>query len=155
MGTNSTGKAALAAASAIAALITGGVAHGQAADDTEATASRPSGGIEDIVVTAQRRPEKVQNIPLAVTAFTQGTIKDLHLNDAMSVSKYVPSMISGHNAGLQSANAYYLRGLGNTQSVATFDPPVGTYVDDVYIARQNANNYASLDIQRALALLPR
>jgi iron complex outermembrane recepter protein len=67
-------------------------------------------------------------------------------------SKYVPGMISQHNAGLASANAYYLRGLGNSQSTATFDAPVTTYVDDIYIARQNANNYAFFDTERVEVL---
>jgi len=152
MGTISTRKKALAAASAFAALMASGMVRAQAPVATDAAAPQAGEGMQDIVVTAQRRPEKVQNIPVAVTAFTEATIKDLHLNDALSVSKYVPSMISAHNAGLQSANAYFLRGLGNTQSVATFDPPVGTYVDDVYIARQNANNYAFFDTQRVEVL---
>ncbi len=110
------------------------------------------GGLTDIVVTAQRRPEKVQSIPVAVSAFTEQTIRALNLEDAISVSKYVPSMISQHNAGLATANSYFLRGLGNTQSAATFDPPVGTYVDDIYVARQNANNYAFFDTERVEVL---
>ncbi|WP_238560187.1 TonB-dependent receptor [Sphingomonas sp. Mn802worker] len=110
------------------------------------------GALQDIVVTAQRRPEKVQSIPIAVSAFTPATIKALNLNDAISVSKYVPSMISQHNAGLATANGYFLRGLGNSQSAATFDPPVGTYVDDIYVARQNANNYAYFDTERVEVL---
>lgn len=124
-------------------------------DEQEQTApaDRPNqGGLVDIVVTAQRRPERVQSIPVAVSAFTPETIKALNLEDAISVSKYVPSMISQHNAGLATANSYFLRGLGNTQSAATFDPPVGTYVDDIYVARQNANNYAFFDTERVEVL---
>ncbi|MET0373735.1 MAG: TonB-dependent receptor [Rhizorhabdus sp.] len=119
--------------------------------ETEATADT-GGGLQDIIVTAQRRPEKVQSIPIAVSAFSEQTIRALNLEDAISVSKYVPSMISQHNAGLATANAYFLRGLGNTQSAATFDPPVGTYVDDIYVARQNANNYAFFDTERVEVL---
>ena len=96
MGTISKRKTALAAASAFAALMASGVACAQT---SAATAPQANEGMEDIVVTAQRRPEKIQNIPVAVTAFTETTIKDLHLKDALSVSKYVPSMISAHNAG--------------------------------------------------------
>ena len=110
------------------------------------------GGLQDIIVTAQRRPEKAQSIPIAVSAFSERSIKLLNLEDAISVSKYVPSMISQHNAGLATANSYFLRGLGNTQSAATFDPPVGTYVDDIYVARQNANNYAFFDTERVEVL---
>lgn len=121
------------------------------AADEQASATEEYTG-QDIVVTAQRRPERMQDIPVAVTAFTESTIRELNLDDAISVSKYVPSMISQNNAGLSTANAYYLRGLGNSQSAATFDPPVGTYVDNIYVARQNANNYAFFDTERVEVL---
>ncbi|MET0366380.1 MAG: TonB-dependent receptor plug domain-containing protein, partial [Sphingobium sp.] len=139
----------LAMATAFLSLASGG-AYAQTA--VEQTAPQDDSNLGEIVVTAQRRPEKLQEIPLAVTAFTEATIKNLNLNDAIAVSKYVPSMISAHNSGLATANAYFLRGLGNTQSAATFDPPVGTYVDDIYVARQNANNYAFFDTERVEVL---
>jgi len=133
-------------------MATSGAAFAQAAPE-QATSEASQGNLgEDIVVTAQRRRERMQEIPIAVTAFTESTIKNLNLSDAISVSKYVPSMISQHNAGLATANSYFLRGLGNTQSAATFDPPVGTYVDDIYVARQNANNYAFFDTERVEVL---
>ena len=143
------------ALAAIAVALAGGTAQAQvAADpvDQQAADAPEDSNLGDIVVTAQRRPERVQEIPLAVTAFNEATIRNLNLNDAISVSKYVPSMISQHNAGLATANSYFLRGLGNTQSAATFDPPVGTYVDDIYVARQNANNYAFFDTERVEVL---
>ncbi|MFT3964263.1 MAG: TonB-dependent receptor [Sphingobium sp.] len=143
-------KIGFGTASALIALATAGTSGTAHAQDAQNASNE--GGLGEIVVTAQRRPEKLQEIPLAVTAFTEATIKEFNLNDAMAVSKYVPSMISQHNAGLATANAYYLRGLGNTQSVATFDAPVGTYVDDVYVARQNANNYAFFDTERVEVL---
>ena len=43
---------------------------------------------------------------------------------------------------------YYLGAQGNDESIATFDPPVGTYVDDVYITRQNINNVTLFDVER-------
>jgi len=118
------------------------------AQDKPAAEDASNGGLETIVVTAQRRAEKLQSIPVAVTAFGERAIEQFHLNDAIQTSKFVPGMISQHNAGLGSANAYYLRGLGNSQSTATFDAPVTTYVNDIYVARQNANNYAFFDTER-------
>lgn len=144
-------RASLHAIAAGMMMMAGGIAQAQPAA-AESAAPQDGNLGQDIVVTAQRRPEKLQEIPLAVTAFTESTIKNLNLNDAISVSKYVPSMISQHNAGLATANSYFLRGLGNTQSAATFDPPVGTYVDDIYVARQNANNYAFFDTERVEVL---
>jgi iron complex outermembrane receptor protein len=117
-----------------------------------ATAEENPAALSDIVVTAQRRTERLQDVPVSVTAFGSAAIEQLNLNDTLRTSKFVPGMISQHNAGLASANAFFLRGLGNTQSTPTFDAPVTTYVDDVYIARQNANNYAFFDTERVEVL---
>jgi iron complex outermembrane receptor protein len=119
-----------------------------AAQEAPAQTGAKTGGLEDIVVTTQRRQEKLQDVPVTVTAFNEAMLERLNVNDAISTSKFVPGMVSQHNAGLASANAYYLRGLGNSQSTPTFDAPVTTYVDDVYVARQNANNYAFFDTER-------
>jgi iron complex outermembrane receptor protein len=118
------------------------------AQEAPAQTGTETGGLEDIVVTTQRRQEKLQDVPVTVTAFNDAMLERLNVQDAISTSKFVPGMVSQHNAGLASANAYYLRGLGNSQSTPTFDAPVTTYVDDVYIARQNANNYAFFDTER-------
>lgn len=122
------------------------------AQDAAAEAAPESQGLEEIVVTSQRRAEKLQSVPVTVSAFSAAMLDRLAVSDAISTSKFVPGMVSQHNAGLASANAYFLRGLGNSQSTATFDAPVTTYVDDVYIARQNANNYAFFDTERVEVL---
>ncbi|KPF90764.1 TonB-dependent receptor [Novosphingobium sp. AAP83] len=122
------------------------------AQETAADAFPESQGLEEIVVTSQRRAEKLQSVPVTVSAFNEKALERLAVGDAIGISKFVPGMISQHNAGLASANAYFLRGLGNSQSTATFDAPVTTYVDDIYIARQNANNYAFFDTERVEVL---
>ncbi len=129
-----------------------GTAHAQSAPTSapqaDAEAIPESKGLEEIVVTSQRRAEKLQSVPVTVSAFNEKMLERLAVSDTISTSKFVPGLISNHNAGLASANTYFLRGLGNTQSAPTFDAPVTTYVDDVYIARQNANNYAFFDTER-------
>jgi iron complex outermembrane recepter protein len=107
-----------------------------------------TGKLEDVVVTAQRRAESVQSIPVSVSAFSPAELERRNIDNTLDLVQYVPNLIGHNNTGLGSANVYYLRGLGNTESIATFDPPVGTYVDDVYIARQNANNFALFDVER-------
>ncbi len=122
---------------------------GEAQEDAS---TQPSALGAEIIVTAQRRPERLQDVPVAVTAFNEDTISALELNDALRVAQFVPSMIASNNLGLATANSYFLRGLGNSQSVATFDAPVGTYVDNVYVARQNATNYQFFDVDRVEVL---
>jgi len=105
-------------------------------------------GLEEIVVTAQRRSEALQDVPVAVSAFSEASLERLGISQALDVGRFIPNMFAHNNTGLGTANNYSLRALNNTESIATFDPPVGTYVDDVFIARQNGNNFAFFDIDR-------
>ena len=118
----------------------------------QGTAAAPEAGLEEIVVTAQRRAENVQDVPIAISAFTATELASRGVNETLDLIQYVPNMFGSNNTGLGSANAYYLRGLGNTETIATFDPPVGTYVDDVYLSRQNGNNFGFFDVERVEVL---
>lgn len=104
--------------------------------------------VDVVTVTAERREASVQDVPVAVTAFSEADLQRLQIDEPLDLIEYVPNMIGSNNTGLGAANAYYLRGLGNTETIATFDPPIGTYVDEVYVARQNANNVAFFDVER-------
>lgn len=109
-------------------------------------------GLTDIVVTAQRRSENVQDVPIAISAFSSDQLRAAGISSALDIGQLVPNLIAQNNTGLGSANAYFLRGLGNTETIATFDPPVGTYVDDIFLSRQNANNLALFDVDRVEVL---
>jgi len=119
---------------------------------TAAAVVEDTGIIEDIVVTAQRRRERAQDVPIAITAFSAEALQARGVVNALDLTQFVPNLVGLNNTGLGTANAYYLRGLGNTESVATFDPPVGTYIDDIYISRQNANNFNLFDVERVEVL---
>ncbi len=137
-----------------AALCTGMSAvplHAQTADAETATDTTTS-GIEDIVVTAQRRSESVQDVPIAISAFSADQLSSQGVSNTLQLGQFVPNMVAQNNTGIGSANAFYLRGLGNTETIATFDPPVGTYVDDIYLSRQNANNINLFDVERVEVL---
>lgn len=109
-------------------------------------------GVADIVVTAQRREQSVQDVPIAISAFSGAQLQAQGVTNTLQLGQYVPNLVAQNNTGIGSANAYYLRGLGNTESIATFDPPVGTYVDDIYLSRQNANNFNFFDVERVEVL---
>lgn len=105
-------------------------------------------GLEEIVVTAQRRAQDIQDVPLAVSAFTPETLEDLQIKSAVDLVDLIPNLQGGNNTALGSATMYFLRGQGQDESFATFDPAVGTYVDEVFVARQNANNLSFFDVER-------
>jgi iron complex outermembrane receptor protein len=104
--------------------------------------------VDEIIVEAERRAESLEDVPIAVSAFAEKDLVKRQIDEPLDLIDYVPNLYGGNNTGLGSANMYYIRGLGNTESIATFDPPVGTYVDEVYVARQNANNVSFYDVER-------
>jgi iron complex outermembrane receptor protein len=109
-------------------------------------------GIEEIVVTAQRREESLQDVPIAVTAFSAAELERRNISSALDLVQYVPNFVGHNNTGLATANAYFIRGVGDTESLASKDPPVGTYVDDLFFSRQSANNFAFFDVERVEVL---
>jgi iron complex outermembrane receptor protein len=113
-----------------------------------ATARAADGGLEEVVVTAQRRAESVQTVPIAISAFTPAELERRNVARTLDLVNYVPNLVGHNNTGLGNANTYFIRGIGNTETIPTFDPPVATYVDDIYVARQNANNLSFFDIER-------
>ncbi len=137
-------RTTLKTGTALALILTAFPAFAQEAAEEEAK----QGGIEEIVVTAQRRNEGQQDVPIAISAFSADQLAAQGVGNTLQLAQYVPNLVAINNTGLGSANGYYLRGLGNTETVATFDPPVGTYVDDIYLSRQNANNLSFLDVER-------
>ena len=108
--------------------------------------------LEEIVVTAERRETSVQDIPIAITAFNQDQLDRLQITETLDLVRVIPNMIGANNTGLGTANTYSIRGLNNTESIATFDPPVGSYIGDSFIQRQNANNFTLFDIDRVEVL---
>jgi iron complex outermembrane recepter protein len=132
----------------LATSILSGVAMIPAAHAQEQAETAEEGGIAEIVVTAQRRSENVQDVPIAISAFSAEQLEAQGVTNTLQIGQYVPNLVAQNNTGIGSANAYFLRGLGSTETIATFDPPVGTYVDDIYLSRQNANNLSLFDVER-------
>lgn len=108
--------------------------------------------LQEVTVTAERRSENLQDVPIAVTAFTAEQLERRQVVSLVDIAKDVPNLVGHNNVGLNTATVVFLRGVGSTQSFATVDTTVGFYVDDVYIARQNANNFSLFDVERVEVL---
>jgi len=102
----------------------------------------------DIVVTAQRRAERLQDVPIAVTAIDARAIENRQMTSLVDIMSTVPNLHASNNIGQGSATTVFIRGVGETESIVTIDPPVGFYIDDVVIARQGVNNMALFDVER-------
>ena len=106
-----------------------------------------SGTLEEIVVTAQKRSESLQEVPISIAVFSEDDIERLNISNTIDLVKNIPGMTGVTNVGLPQAAAYFIRGIGQDESVATLDPAVGTFVDGVFVSRQIANNSRLYDIE--------
>ncbi|EIL96706.1 TonB-dependent receptor [Rhodanobacter thiooxydans] len=102
--------------------------------------------LEAVKVTARRRDEWLQDVPVAISAFSQQQLSDLHADDISGIQHAVPNLYLDKGDG---ANAVvYIRGVGQNDSLAFADPGVGIYVDDVFIARSQAAFLELFDVDR-------
>src|SRR3984893_3622046 len=143
---------------AIAAILSGsamgmGVAHAAPAADTS-----ESEGIQEITVTAQRRTENVQNVPLTIQALTGDTLKQLNVQTFDSLLRYTPNVtFSGNGPG--GTGNIFMRGLssggsGNqSQSTTAPFPNVALYLDDQSMQFPARNNDVYMvDLERVEVL---
>jgi iron complex outermembrane receptor protein len=105
------------------------------------------GGVEDIVVTAQRRDQSLQEVPIAVTAVTASTLADASITDTNALTALVPSMTSTPSVG---NTAVFVRGVG-TLAIAT-ENSIGTYIDGVYMPSQFAAMLSLNNVERVEVL---
>jgi iron complex outermembrane recepter protein len=108
--------------------------------------------LQTVTVTAQRRTQDLENVPIAVTSFSGDQLTTQQITSTQDLEFAVPNLFAANNVGQGSANVYYIRALGQTQSFPTFEPQVSTYIDDVYLSRQNANNFALFGVQQVQVL---
>ena len=108
--------------------------------------------LDEIIVTAERRQNNIQDVPIAITALSADALDSQQIISTRDLSRAVPNLVTANNVGLGSSVTYFLRGVGNTESIPTFDLPIGTYVDEVFISRQNANQIALSGVERVEVL---
>src|SRR5579863_4370035 len=107
--------------------------------------------LEEIVVTAQKRSENIQNVPIAITAFTAETLRSKGLSDIHSLSNLTPNVNLDGGApfsGDTSVLSASIRGIGQDDFAFNLDPGVGVYLDGVYLARTIGANQSLLDVDR-------
>ena len=115
------------------------------------TGEASDGGLEEIVVTARKRSENLQETPVAVSAVTGDTLDERGINDIAGAAKFVPSLVFNTGApiaGASNSAVVFIRGIGQTDFQLTIDPGVGTYLDGVYISRSVGAVLDTADIER-------
>ena len=126
---------------------------GTAASDTAASDTAASGN--DVVVTARRQSERLQDVPVAVTALGGAQLAARGNDTLDQVERYTPNIRFDNAAQLSGGNynaTVFIRGVGSNDFAIFSDPGVGFYVDDVYYARSIGNVLDAVDIDSVQVL---
>lgn len=93
--------------------------------------------VEDIIVTAQRREERLQEVPLAVSAFNVEALADSKVESLLNLDGRVPNVVLAPVGAYPFASAFYIRGLGFADVESSYEPSVGVEIDGVYMTRNS------------------
>ncbi|ATQ43687.1 TonB-dependent receptor [Caulobacter mirabilis] len=135
------GRALLASTALCGAL---GVAAPAVAQDDGAAS------VEEVIVTAQRREQRLLDVPASVAAVGADAIKDLNIQQVSELSSHVPNLAIDSSTSLNSA--VYIRGVGANSRNIGFDTRVGVYMDGVYLGQSPALNQELVDLERVEVL---
>jgi len=135
-------KAAMLAGAAWGVAATGAFAQDQAPAATNAMT------VDEVVVTARRREETLKDVPVAVSAFSSEALERIGASDITTLQQTTPNLTLQVARGSNSTVISFIRGIGQQDPLWGFEPGVGLYVDDVYIARPQGSVLDVYDVER-------
>jgi len=118
------------------------------------TESQPADGttaqskVEDIVVTARKRAENLQEVPTAVTALGAEKLADLQIQSFQDVGKTVPNVLIQKQAGSPTAPQFNIRGISAGSINFQVDSGIALYIDGVYLGRPGNSGFDLADLER-------
>ena len=103
--------------------------------------------LKKITVTARKREELIQNVPLSITHFSSEKIEALKVNDLESLAVSMPNVaLDDSISGMAIAN-FSIRGVGINTSIASVDPTVGVFADGVYLGQTTVVLFDTFDLE--------
>jgi iron complex outermembrane receptor protein len=108
--------------------------------------------LEEVIVTARKREESLQETPVAVSAFSGDALSELGMTTIADLTKVVPNVDMYTGNGTSGAGNVFIRGIGQRNAGVNYDSGVGIYVDGVYLARADGAVLDNVDIQSVQVL---
>ena len=137
----------LAGCAGIAAVAAPAAAQDVASSGADAEVTDDTSG-NNIIVTARRREERLQDVPLSITALTGEQLEQQGVLELTQVAQTVPNITLEVSRGTNTTLTAFIRGVGQQDPVAGFEAGVGLYIDDVYLNRPQAAVLDVYDVER-------
>jgi iron complex outermembrane receptor protein len=106
--------------------------------------------LEEVIITAQKREQSIQDVPIAITAFGSEDLERLNASDMSDLQYSTPNLTVSSN--LKSTPRLGMRGISDFSRNPGYDNRVSVYVDGMYAGRSAASNQSTLDIERVEVL---
>lgn len=109
-------------------------------------------GLERIEVTARRTTENLQEVPVAVTSLSEAQLLERGIDTILEVAQFSPNTTLQESRGTNSTMTAFIRGVGQEDPLWGYEPGVGIYIDDVYVARPQGAVLDILNVERVEVL---
>ncbi len=106
------------------------------------------GVLEEVIVTARKRAEDIQEVPVSVTAYTGNQLRDAGITNLKDLGYQTPGVQIDQSSSAQ----IWIRGIGQRDDGARLDSPVGVYIDGLYIPRKDGQLMDLMDVQSVQVL---
>jgi iron complex outermembrane receptor protein len=111
-----------------------GLAASAAATQSQAQETvQPAFGVEEVIVSSRRREESLQQTPISVSAQTGEQLMSMGVRNMIELGNFMPNVMTEGSGIGPSVGAYFLRGIGSARSGIEDEPPVGLYLDGVFL----------------------
>ncbi|WP_167854994.1 TonB-dependent receptor [Mangrovimicrobium sediminis] len=115
---------------------------------TQQAMAQGAGALEEIIVTAEHREATLQDTQISISALSTEAIRDLGISNGLDLGGFVPNLNAQPYVGGRTGISYNIRGVGNSETLITFDPAVSVYLDGVLIAKNVGSLLDVLDLER-------
>ena len=131
------------------------LAFASSAAQAQGTTIPSASALEEIVVTARRREESLQDTPISITAFSGDMLEQRQINQLSGIGQFTPNLMFDTGATFSGANSsasVFIRGIGQVDFTLTTEPGVGIYLDGVYISQTIGSVLDLVDIEQVEVL---
>ncbi|MBW3558199.1 MAG: TonB-dependent receptor [Proteobacteria bacterium] len=120
----------------------------EATQDSATEGGNDATEVGEVIVTARRREESLQDVPIAVSAFSAERLERQGAQDITALQQITPNTTVQIARGSNTTLISFIRGVGQQDPLPGFEPGVGLYIDDVYVARPQGAVLEIYDVQR-------